>query len=191
MYSFVINNEPDPTKWIGAARLRYLTTPVVQLDVAATTTKLVSLTASDGSDLDTSGSLGEITTTGGGPRKLSWDDLKESLASNRTVNVLGTRLYAAATELSANNRLGVDTANDPIAEIGATKITVNPGSTGVGITTITSGVSSPTPIAKLDSGTSFRSGTNFIEFSNGLRLYITTQEPSATDVPVGSIGIGW
>lgn len=191
MYSFVINNEPDPTKWIGAARLRYLTTPVVQLDVAATTTKLVSLTASDGSDLNTSGSSGEITAAGGGPRKLNWNDLKESLASNKSVNVLGTRLYAAATELSANNKLGVDTANNQIAEIGATKITVNPGSTGVSITTMTSGAVSPTPIAKFASGTSLRSGTNFIEFNNGLRLYIATSEPAATDVPVGSIGIGW
>ena len=191
MYSFVINNEPDPTKWLGAAKLQYLTSPMVQLDVAATTAKLISFTDSTGTDLPTTGSKGEITASDGAPRKLSWDDLKESLATNRAVNVLGTRAYAAATELSTNNRLGVDTTNDGIAEIGATKFTVNPGATGVGVTTITSGVSSPTPIAKLDSGTSFRSGTNFIEFSNGLRLYITTQEPSATDVPVGSIGIGW
>lgn len=32
---------------------------------------------------------------------------------------------------------------------------------------------------------------NYIQFPNGLRLYISSTEPSDKDVPVGSIGIGW
>ena len=32
---------------------------------------------------------------------------------------------------------------------------------------------------------------NYIQFPNGLRLYISSQQPSAEGVPVGSIGIGW
>lgn len=33
-------------------------------------------------------------------------------------------------------------------------------------------------------------GTNYIEF-NGLRLYISSEEPNDNDIPDGSIGIGW
>lgn len=36
-----------------------------------------------------------------------------------------------------------------------------------------------------------KSGKNYITFSNGLRLYISKDVPSDTDVPIGSIGIGW
>lgn len=32
---------------------------------------------------------------------------------------------------------------------------------------------------------------NYIQFPNGLRLYISSTEPPDKDVPVGSIGIGW
>lgn len=32
---------------------------------------------------------------------------------------------------------------------------------------------------------------NYIQFPNGLRLYISSTQPTDTDVPVGSIGIGW
>lgn len=32
---------------------------------------------------------------------------------------------------------------------------------------------------------------NYIQFPNGLRLYISSEQPSAEGVPVGSIGIGW
>lgn len=32
---------------------------------------------------------------------------------------------------------------------------------------------------------------NYIQFPNGLRLYISSKEPPDTDVPEGSIGIGW
>ena len=32
---------------------------------------------------------------------------------------------------------------------------------------------------------------NYVQFPNGLRLYISSTEPTDNDVPVGSIGIGW
>ena len=32
---------------------------------------------------------------------------------------------------------------------------------------------------------------NYIQFPNGLRLYVSSTEPTDTDVPEGSIGIGW
>ena len=31
----------------------------------------------------------------------------------------------------------------------------------------------------------------YIQLPNGLRLYISATKPTATDIPVGSIGIGW
>ena len=31
----------------------------------------------------------------------------------------------------------------------------------------------------------------YIQFRNGLRLYISSKQPTDTDVPIGSIGIGW
>lgn len=33
--------------------------------------------------------------------------------------------------------------------------------------------------------------SNYIQFPNGLRLYISSSEPSTVGVPIGSIGIGW
>ena len=32
---------------------------------------------------------------------------------------------------------------------------------------------------------------NYIQFKNGLRLYISSTPPSDSDIPDGSIGIGW
>lgn len=32
---------------------------------------------------------------------------------------------------------------------------------------------------------------NYVQFPNGLRLYISATQPTDTDVPVGSIGLGW
>lgn len=32
---------------------------------------------------------------------------------------------------------------------------------------------------------------NYVQFPNGLRLYISSTEPDDNDVPIGSIGIGW
>ena len=37
-------------------------------------------------------------------------------------------------------------------------------------------------------------GDNYIEFNNGgtpIRLYVANSEPSAADIPEGSVGIGW
>ena len=56
---------------------------------------------------------------------------------------------------------------------------------------MTSAASSGTNEVVLESGTSIKSGTNFIEFSNGKRLYISNTDPGTTNVPEGSIGIGW
>ena len=45
-------------------------------------------------------------------------------------------------------------------------------------------------LVTVESGASVKSGTQFIEFSNGLRLYIAKSAPTGS-IPDGSIGIGW
>lgn len=46
------------------------------------------------------------------------------------------------------------------------------------------------PIETATNGIS-ESKANYIEFKNGLRLYISSTEPTDTDIPDGSIGVGW
>lgn len=46
------------------------------------------------------------------------------------------------------------------------------------------------PIETATNGIS-ESNANYIEFKNGLRLYISSTEPTDTDIPDGSIGVGW
>jgi hypothetical protein len=33
--------------------------------------------------------------------------------------------------------------------------------------------------------------SDHIQFSNGLRFYVSATEPTDTDIPEGSIGVGW
>ena len=33
--------------------------------------------------------------------------------------------------------------------------------------------------------------SDHIQFSNGLRLYVSATEPTDDDIPEGSIGVGW
>ena len=63
--------------------------------------------------------------------------------------------------------------------------------TGANPVSMTTSVTNTTTLITAESGTSFKAGTNFIEFSNGKRLYIDTSAPATTNVPIGSIGIGW
>jgi hypothetical protein len=46
------------------------------------------------------------------------------------------------------------------------------------------------PIETATNGIS-ESNANYIELKNGLRLYVSSTEPTDTDIPDGSIGVGW
>lgn len=70
-------------------------------------------------------------------------------------------------------------------------IVVNYGIEYVRVTRTVNSDDPSTSLATLSVGTSIKSGTNFIEFSNGKRLYIDTSAPATANVPIGSIGIGW
>ena len=39
--------------------------------------------------------------------------------------------------------------------------------------------------------TTVKSGTQYVTFKDGKRLYISDTEPTGNDIPIGSIGIGW
>lgn len=39
--------------------------------------------------------------------------------------------------------------------------------------------------------TTVKSGTQYVTFKDGKRLYISDTEPTGSDIPIGSIGIGW
>lgn len=187
-YSFVKKGDNNVNNWFSSAKVEYLTEPKAVIKTNSTTTKFIALNNSSGIDYGTTGAGGVLTNSDGSSRTLIWNDLLTALKDNKAINILGTRLTSFATELKTNNKIGVDTINNPIAEVGATKVTIAPGANAVSFTSTTN---LTTKLATLGSGTSIKSGTNFIEFSNGLRLYISTSNPGNTNVPVGSIGIGW
>jgi len=192
-YSFVDGN--DENNWFSSVKLEYLDAPIAKLTTSTKIAKFVALTNSSGVDYSTSGSSGQIATTAS--RTLSWSDMLTALKDNKTINILGTRLSTFSSELSSANTIGI-TNDNTITNLGATRLTVNPsaGADAIGITQTTSYNSS---VATVDKGKSIKTGTNYIEFThtktNGqtenLRLYIATETPGTTNIPVGSIGIGW
>ena len=101
--------------------------------------------------------------------------------------MFGTKLRNFATELNTSNTIGITNATTQIG----TKSLKLTNSSGDYPVTMTTTYNSGANLATLGSGTSIKSGTNFIEFSNGLRLYISASNPGTSNVPIGSIGIGW
>jgi len=183
MFSFVTNSS-DPRTWAGLSRLTFLSGdyPKANLTVGNEEARIITLSDSEGTDYGTTGSEG--TTTVGPSDNLTWDVMLKSLKDDKQIDVLGTKLHNIGNELQTTNTIGI---TNSITEAGANKITV----TGNNPVSMTSGVSNSTNVLTLGNGTSIKSGTNFIEFANGLRLYISSTEPETTNVPTGSIGIGW
>lgn len=186
MFSFVTNSS-NPSEWIGTSKLEYLSGdyPKTKLTVGTMQTQMISLTNSSGTPYGNNGVLdgsgGNIATTA--PRTLIWDDMLKSLKANKAINILGTKLTSFATELNTNNTIGI---TNTTTEIGSAKFTIT-GSNSVNFTAVSSG---GTKMAKLGDNMSIKSGTDFVEFSNGLRIYISKTAPTGT-IPEGSIGIGW
>lgn len=104
-----------------------------------------------------------------------WAVLLESLANQRTIDILGDNLKDFKSHLPDIQSSGV----------------LNLSGTGTnslnGPLTVDGNITS-------EAGHHLVSGKEYIEFSNGLRLYISSTPPSSSDdggIPVGSIGIGW
>lgn len=182
-YSFVIANESS-ANWPSTAKLEYLggDYPKVSLTASNKTVQLVSLTASDNTQYDVTGGSG--TTAVGPVNNLTWANMLTSLKQSKQMDVLGPGLHRVGTELDATNTIGI---TNTINNIGGNTVTI----TGTNPVSIGTSVTNGTNLATLLNNTSIKSGTNFIEFSNGLRLYISGDNPGTTNVPVGSIGIGW
>lgn len=145
--------------------------------------------------------------------EIKWGDLLHVLSDDYTLDLLGTRLKSVATELRANpdnsskHTLGLDVATNSIDYIGSRWLLLNPGdydtvgnqewATNPNSVWIGSSVGDDGErYVTLNSGetpATIRLGKNFIRFNNGLKLYISTEEPDPTQetIPEGSIGIGW
>lgn len=175
--------------------------------------RALSLMNADNTMLDTSGSSGRIAAyeekdASASDRNLSWDDLLTALGANKVIDLIGDELHRFRKNLpnvtsgdggvlkitgdggsSIAGSLTVDksiTTKDYLDVKGSASVakgaTVNRGTASYNMTTTDSEFSFNKPI---------KSGADYIEFNNGLRLYISATAPSTSGVPVGSIGIGW
>lgn len=177
-FSFVTNEG----SWSGTAKIDYVSgSPKAVVTAGNQKVNVIALTQSDGTtEYDTTGSSGAYAS---GPNQyVVWSDMLNALAQGKKIDVLGSKTYEVASDLQSTNKFGVANNHD-IDEIGSKKFTVKNGNNSVSLSVNTSN------LATFSNGV--KSGTNFIEFSNGLRLYISTSSPGTSGVPVGSIGIGW
>lgn len=134
-------------------------------------TKSVSLQDDNGNDLPvTDRQTFDSNSPELGDKPLTWNLLLAMLASDRGCDLLGKML-----RLFRGNLPNIDTTN-----------------LGKGVLRLT-GTGDSYVGGKLKSGDGYpiKSGTQYIEFKDGLRLYISSSEPHDSDVPIGSIGIGW
>lgn len=199
-FSFAIyENESHPENWPGLAKLRYLTNsdyPEAELTAGPVKANLIALTdPTTNTDYVMDGTSGMVPV--GPDDNLNWDQLLRGLKNNYGVDVLGPRLHALGHELTGSGQthtIGIGTGNNDISEIASAKVTVT-GSYPVSATTTQHDDGTvhdtTTNLLTLDQNSSVKVGTNFIEFGNGLRLYISNSEPDTANVPEGSIGIGW
>lgn len=179
-FSFVTNEG----SWSGTAKIDYVSgSPKAVVTAGNQKVNVIALTQSDGTtEYDTTGASGAYTP---GPNQyVVWSDMLNALKGGQKIDVLGSKTYEVASDLQRTNKFGVANNHD-IDEIGSKKFTVKSGNNSVSLSVNTNN------LATFSNG--IKSGTNFIEFSNGKRLYIETDPTKVptSGVPVGSIGIGW
>lgn len=169
----------------STAKLEYVSGnyPKVKITAGSEWAHVIALTDSNHNDYALTGTHNTIDKGPAG--KIIWDDLLKALKANDSIDLFGTKLRNFATELNSTNKIGI---TNTVAETGSAKFTI----TGSNSASMTATAHNGTPLITASNNASYKSGTNFIEFSNGLRLYIQTgTAPDPTNVPVGSIGIGW
>lgn len=105
-----------------------------------------------------------------GDKPLTWNLLMSMLASDKGTDILGSALR----QLRSN-----------LPDLDTTSI-------GPGVLKL-SGTGESKVGGKLSSGDNYpiHTSTQYIEFQNGIRLYISNTAPTDKDIPIGSIGIGW
>lgn len=99
-----------------------------------------------------------------------------TLKNGQTVEFSVADLVAGLqTEITVNNKLSADLVDDSSATNKFVSATEK-SSIGTSATKLT-GIS--------------ESADDYIELTNGLRFYVSSTEPTDTDIPDGSIGVGW
>lgn len=118
---------------------------------------------------------------------LSWELLLNSLGLDQKMEILGTLLRNFRGNLP-----NIVSGSDGILDIKGTGQSKIAGSLKIGDSaTIKNKVTADGSKNETQFNQPVQSGANYITFSNGLRLYIAKKAPTDTDIPVGSIGIGW
>lgn len=118
---------------------------------------------------------------------LSWESLLNGLGLDRKIEILGTLLRNFRGNLP-----NIVSGTDGVLDIKGTGQSKIAGSLKIGTTaTIKNNITADGSKNETQFNQPVKSGANYITFSNGLRLYISKSAPTGTDIPVGSIGIGW
>ena len=213
-FSFIYGGNTYPVN----GKVEYLTAPKVQITAGSTSAKVLAMSNSSNQDYATTGTAGTIQSSDTQSQNLKWDDLLTALTTNKSIDIVGTRLHALSEELTEHpdhnnlHTIGM-TTSDNVDYIGARWFMINPDNTksaaaapntwvGTNSVWVTSGVDSTdnTRYVNLNNGESpatVHLGANYVEFrdttynGNAIRLYICRYNPGNTGIPVGSIGIGW
>ena len=151
-----------------------------------------------------------------GENPLVWDRLLDMLASDKGLDILGIALRKLSSGLpdikttgvlelsgTGESRVGgdftaggdVNSGGDVNAKgdiIADGEIVANgKGNSSVGGAFTASGAITAGGQVSAGNDSTVKSGTQYITFKDGKRLYISDTEPTGNDIPVGSIGIGW
>jgi len=190
-FSFVTPGQSDPTTWSGTSKLTYKTAPKAELVVGNTKADFIALTDSSGNAYTTDGTSGEYNPTGTNKtnRYYTWDNMFSALTQGKKMDILGSTLTSLGQEMESNaHTIGV-AANSPVSEVKTSKVTLKDNNVQLGTTSVSyTGLTSS--LMTLTNGASIKVGTNFIEFSNGRRLFISESAPTS-GMRAGDIGIGW
>lgn len=155
-----------------------------------------------------------------GENPLVWDRLLDMLASDKGLDILGIALrklrvnlpdidttaigdgvlnlsgtgeskvggkFTAAGDINSGGNVNADGDINAEGEI----VAKGTGKSSVGGAFKTGGAITAGGQVSAGNNTTVKSGTQYITFKDGKRLYISDTEPTGTDIPIGSIGIGW
>jgi hypothetical protein len=186
-FNFVVNGTDV---WSGTAKIDYISdTPKATITAGNKQVGVIALTRSDNTTYNTSGSAGALNPADpSNPqedkpkpnRYLTWDNLMNCLYNGYKFDILGNRLNNVGLELANTNSMG------NTYKITSVKLTDNSNH----IATLSTAAGNRDGATVIAASHGIKSGTNYVEFSNGLRLYISGSKPTGS-IPDGSIGIGW
>jgi hypothetical protein len=201
-FAFVKGGDNNVNNWSSTAVLTYLgSAPTgnaqARLTVGSVSANFVALSDTTGTSYDLTGSSPNVIVKGPA-ENIAWSDLLQALYEGKKIDVLGTKLHNVGRELQSNNTIGINkldegTIDNTLTGVASNKVVVRSGGASpydIEITADKNGTENDTNLAKFKAGSSVKVGTQFIEFNNGLRLYISSTAPTGP-IPDGSIGIGW